>query len=158
MLKLTLLVIFPLQLPDLNYGDFSAWWAIIEVFVFASVVTPLTDFSPNRPFQWSAQCQCAFDNAKSLLANAPVLIAPNFEKRFLLAVDASAYGAGAVLLQEDSTGIEHPVSYFSKKFSRHQQVYSTVEKEALALVLAVQHLFRGLFKLDLWSYRRIYRP
>lgn len=107
---------------------------------FADVVAPLTDLlSPKRPFHWSVQCQCAFDNAKSLLANAPVLTAPNFEKPFLLAVDASAFGAGAVLLQEDDKGVEHPVSYFSKKFNCHQQVYSTVEKEALALVLAVQH-------------------
>lgn len=66
-------------------------------------------------------------------------MAPNFERPFLLAVDASAYGAGAVLLQEDIKGIEHPVSYFSKKFNRHQHACSTVEKEALALVLAIQH-------------------
>lgn len=65
--------------------------------------------------------------------------APNFEKSFSLAIDASACGAGAVLLQEASNDILHPVSYFSKKFNRHQQVYSTIEKEALALVLAVQH-------------------
>lgn len=96
----------------------------------------LTDLSSKRPFEWSQQCQCAFDNAKSLLANAPVLVAANSERPFLLAVDASAYGAGAVLLQEDAKGIEHPVSYFSKKFNRHQKVYSTVEK---ALVLAIQH-------------------
>ncbi len=50
-----------------------------------------------------------------LLANAPVLRAPNYERPFLLAVDASAYGAGAVLLQEDVKGIEHPVSYLKKK-------------------------------------------
>ncbi len=48
---------------------------------FANVVAPLTDLlSPKRPFEWSQQCQCAFDNAKSLLANAPVLGAPNFER------------------------------------------------------------------------------
>ncbi len=35
--------------------------------------------------------------------------------------------------------VQHPVSYFSMKFNRHQQVYSTIEKEALALVLVVQH-------------------
>lgn len=85
---------------------------------FASVVALLTDLlSPKRCFQWSEQCQCAFDHAKLLLANAPVLVAPNFEKKFLLAVDASTYGAGAVLLQEDSNGIKHPVSYFSKKLN-----------------------------------------
>lgn len=47
--------------------------------------------------------------------------------------------AGAVLLQDGGDGVEHPVSYFSKKFNRHQHVYSTIEKEALALVLALTH-------------------
>lgn len=64
---------------------------------FADVVAPLTDLlSLKKPFEWSQQCQCAFDNAKALLANASVLMAPNFIKTFLLNIDASAYGAGAV--------------------------------------------------------------
>ncbi len=79
-----------------------------------------------------------------------MLTAPNFERHFLLAVDASAYSAGTVLLQEDAKGIEHPVSYFSKKCNRHQHVYSTVKKEALALILANQH-----FEVYLSS---VYRP
>ena len=36
-------------------------------------------------------------------------------------------------------GIEHPVCYFSRKFDQHQKNYSTIEKEALALLLALQH-------------------
>ncbi len=47
--------------------------------------------------------------------------------------------AGPVLLQEDWAGIEHPVCYFSKKFSKSQQNYSTTEKEALALAMALRH-------------------
>lgn len=48
-------------------------------------------------------------------------------------------GAGAVLLHEDCAGVEHPVCYFSKKFSKSQRNYSTIEKEALALVMALKH-------------------
>ena len=48
--------------------------------------------------------------------NEPVLIAPNFNLPFKIAVDASDYGAGAVLLQ-DNDNLEYPVCYFSKKFS-----------------------------------------
>lgn len=44
-----------------------------------------------------------------------------------------------VLVQEDLQGIDHPVSYFSKKFNKHQLNYSTIEKEALALLLALQN-------------------
>ncbi len=54
-------------------------------------------------------------------------------------MDASGNGAGAVLLQEDDQGIDHPVCYYSKKFNRHQVNYSTIEKEALALLLTLQH-------------------
>ena len=47
-------------------------------------------------------------------------------------------GAGAVLLQSDDNGVEHPVCYFSKKFNSAQQNYSVVEKELLAIILALQ--------------------
>ena len=43
------------------------------------------------------------------------------------------------MIQESTEGIDHPVCYFSKKFNTSQLKYSTIEKEALALLLALQH-------------------
>lgn len=107
---------------------------------FSSVTKPLTDLlSPAKEFIWSAESQCAFEAIKHLLCSSPVLSAPNFSVPFKLEVDASAVGAGAVLLQEDEEGIDHPICFFSKKFNRHQCNYSTIEKEALALLLSLQH-------------------
>ena len=54
-----------------------------------------------------------------------------------LAVDASDVAIGAILFQEVD-GIEHPICYYSKKLDCHQKRYSTVEKEALGLILAVR--------------------
>jgi len=82
-----------------------------------------------------------------LLTCSPVLSAPNFSLPFKLDIDASAVGVGAVLLQDDKDGIEHPVSYFSRKFNPHQSRYSTIEKEALALLLALQH-FEAYLRLS----------
>ena len=90
-------------------------------------------------FKWTSDCQNAFDKLKAILRSEPVLLAPNFKKEFKLAVDASDVGAGGVLLQEDDNGVDHPVCYFSKKFNKHQKNYSTVEKECLSLILALQH-------------------
>ncbi|KAL0152923.1 hypothetical protein M9458_051752 [Cirrhinus mrigala] len=105
---------------------------------FASVVTPLTDLlSTARKFVWSPECDSTFNAAKDLLSSAPVLSAPCFTLLFKLQVDASSSGARAVLLQEDADGVEHPVCYFSKKFTNAQQKHSTIEKETLALVLAL---------------------
>ena len=43
-------------------------------------------------------------------------------------------------MQEDSNGVDHPVSYFSKTFNKHQKNYSTIEKECLSLILALSIL------------------
>ena len=107
---------------------------------FADIVMPLTNLlSKSAKFEWSNDCQIAFDRAKSLLQTFPVLLTPNFDKQFILTVDSSDLGAGAVLSQEDESGVEHPVCYFSKKFQKHQRNYSTIEKEALSLLLALDH-------------------
>ena len=42
-------------------------------------------------------------------------------------------------MQEDGNGVDHPVSYIFKKFNKHQNNYSTIEKEYLSLILALQH-------------------
>ena len=42
-------------------------------------------------------------------------------------------------MQVGEDGIDHPISYFSKKFDKHQRNYSTIEKECLALILALEH-------------------
>ena len=70
----------------------------------------------------------AFDTAKALLCNTPVLAAPDFEQPFKLEVDASTRGAGAVLLQQDKSGVDHPVCYFSRKCNKCQTNYATIEQ------------------------------
>ena len=54
-------------------------------------------------------------------------------------MDASDIGLGAVLLQEDVEGQDHPICFFSRKFNCHQRNYCTSEKETLALILSLQH-------------------
>ncbi len=103
---------------------------------FSTVVAPLTDLLKGKvKFIWSPSCE-----VKSLLCSEPVLRAPSFDKSFTLHVDASNVGAGAVLQQRDDDGVDHPVSFFfSRKFTSYQRHYSVVEKEALALIWALQH-------------------
>ena len=107
---------------------------------FSVIVDPLTNLLRKKQvFVWSPDCQVAYSKVKAILMNQPVLAAPDFTKNFKLAVDASDIGAGAVLLQEDLHGINHPICYYSKKFSKSQHNYCTSEKELLALVLALQY-------------------
>ena len=70
-------------------------------------------------FVWTEDCQLAFDKVKLLLQKSPVLKSPDYEKPFKLIIDSSDVGIGSVLVQEASDGLDHPVSYFSKKFLKY---------------------------------------
>lgn len=107
---------------------------------FSSVVAPLTDLLKSGvKYSWTPACQSSFETVKALLTSSPVLAAPQLNQAFKLQVDASQVGAGAVLLQEDEHGVDRPVSFFSRKFLSYQANYSVIEKEALALIWALQH-------------------
>jgi hypothetical protein len=69
----------------------------------------------------------------------PVLIPPDYSKPFGIAVDCSDVAMGETLLQERD-GLENPLCFLSRK----QRKYSTLEKEALALLVAV-HTFSVYF-------------
>ena len=51
--------------------------------------------------------------------------------------DASDRGVEAVLSQVQEDGQEHPVGYYSRKLLAREQRYSTIEKECLAIKLAL---------------------
>jgi len=103
---------------------------------FATLCEPLTNLRKNVSFIWSDECQRAFDSVKMSVL---VLVMLDFMKPFILAIYASDFSVGAVLLQEDAKGIEHPIGYFSHKLNASQKNYSTSKKETLALVMALQH-------------------
>ena len=106
---------------------------------FSDVTAPLTNLlQKDVKFNWTEDCQHAVNRVKAILSSEPVLIAPDFTKPFSLLTDASDVGAGAVLMQKDD-GVDRPVSFFSKKFSRSQRNYSTIEKEALSMIMALEH-------------------
>ena len=107
---------------------------------FSEIAAPLTNLlSKKVKFVWTDDCQLVFDKVKLLLQKSPVLKSPDYEKPFKLIIDSSDVGTGSVLVQEASDGLDHPVSYFSKKFLKYQKNYSVVEKETLGLVLALEH-------------------
>ena len=64
---------------------------------------------------------------------------PDFSQEFKLKVDASDIGVGAALMHSGEGDIDHSLAYFSRKLNDRQKHYSTVEKETLALILALQH-------------------
>ena len=107
---------------------------------FSTITYPLTELlAKNVKYIWSEECSNAFNKIKRLLTTSPVLITADYTEQFTLFVDASDVGAGAVITQRGNDETDHPVSFYSKKFDKHQRNYSTIEKECLSLILALQH-------------------
>ena len=96
-------------------------------------------FVLNVNFNWDDSCDISFNKLKSILISHPVLMSPNFSRDFELSIDASDTGIGAMLCQKDDLGESHPVAFFSKKLNEPQRKYSTIEKETLALIAALNH-------------------
>ena len=68
-------------------------------------------------FQWSPECQQAFQQLKDALVSPPVLAYPDFSKSFTLETDASVKGLGVVLSQLQDDHSLHPVAYASRSIS-----------------------------------------
>ena len=74
----------------------------------------LPPLEQNLPtFEWTQLHEESFDKLKLALTSAPVLAYPDYGKPFLLEIDASLKGLGAVLSQEDNNGNTHVISYAS---------------------------------------------
>jgi hypothetical protein len=99
------------------------------------------------PADWSDACQNAFETLKHDLMTSVTLAHPDFNAPFILAVDASFDGIGAVLSQLPPGGkVARPVAFASRTLSRSQLNYPAHRLEFLALKWAVCDKFSHWLK------------
>ena len=90
---------------------------------------------------WSADCERSFTALKARLVSAPTLAFANFSLPFILEVDASHSGLGAVLSQEQE-GIVRPLAYASRSLHPAEKNYSSMKLEFLAMKWAMVEKFK----------------
>ena len=114
---------------------------------FSSTVQPLTALTSTKfPFLWTPEAETAFTTLKTPFSTALILIMPNPEQQFILEVDASNTGAGAVLSQRAPDHMVHPCANLSHRLSPAERNYAVGDRELLALKLALEewrHLVEG---------------
>ncbi|CAF4021322.1 unnamed protein product [Rotaria sp. Silwood2] len=114
---------------------------------FSFIAAPLHKYSPatlqqqknnkKLKFELSDEARIAFHQLKKILTTDLILDLPDDILQFKLQTDACVDGIGAVLLQITPNG-DRPLAYMSKKLTKTQTNWPTIEQECYAIVEAVE--------------------
>ena len=118
---------------------------------YAKLTKPLhsiCNVQKGQKFQdfWTEDCTKAFEILKEKLISAPLLGYPDFNKEFIVEIDASFLGLGAVLSQKQDHGLV-VIGYASRGLRKHEHNmnnYSSMKLELLDLYWAVTVKFRDI--------------
>mgnify|MGYP000385707961 FL=1 len=107
---------------------------------YAQIARPLHELTrQDTVFEWSPECENAFQTLKNKLLEAPILGYPDFSKPFKLWTDCSGQALGACLTQaQGNSGPERVIAYYGRALNKHERNYSVTEQEGLAVVCAVK--------------------
>ena len=107
---------------------------------YAKISQPLLNLiKKDSVFNWTDECECAFQYLRQALIHPPILSYPDFDKAFVLYVDASSYAVGSVLSQTDNDNVEKVIAYASHSLTQSERKWSTYDRELYAIVWAIRH-------------------
>jgi len=108
---------------------------------FMDIARPLHNLTRNdRPWMWTNKEETAFQTLKNIVATSPVLTHPNPNARYRMETDTSNYAYRAILSQKGATDLKyHPIAFYSKSMNPAEWNYGISNKEALAIIKALQH-------------------
>ena len=92
-----------------------------------------------RSFEWTDECQQAFENLKVYLSSSSLLSPSRPGEELYLDLAVSQATISAVLVREEN-GSQRPVYFASRAFRGVEERYPQMEKLAFALVTAAQKL------------------
>ncbi|KAK3556584.1 hypothetical protein QTP70_010780 [Hemibagrus guttatus] len=108
---------------------------------YSSVAGPLTSLLKGKPkrLAWTDQAWAAFQQLKDCFTTAPILQHPDPDLPFVVEVDASSSGLGAVLSQHHGEpGKLHPCAFYSRKLTTAEANYDVGNRELLAIKAALE--------------------
>lgn len=110
----------------------------------------------HKSFSWPAECESVFQEVKSALAKATLLVHPVTDAQIRLTCDASGVAVGGILQQFDGN-VWKPLAFYSKKLSPTECRYSTFDRELLAVYLSIKH-FRYFIEGRTFSVYTDHKP
>lgn len=120
---------------------------------YSTLTAPLHDMLKKDfvwdPGIWTCDYEAVFEHLKQALQKAVAIFYPNYDLPWILRVDASKVGVGAVLSQK-AIGVDgreelQPIAFVSQKFSEQATRWKTIEQEAYSC-------YFGVFKLSYYLH------
>ncbi|KAL0195339.1 hypothetical protein M9458_008911, partial [Cirrhinus mrigala] len=108
---------------------------------FSTVAAPLSSMikQGSTRLTWTPAAAQAYDELRQRFTTAPILHHPDPNLPFLVEVDASNTGVGAVLSQRQGQPLKtYPCAFFSHKLSPAERNYDVGNRELLAIKLALE--------------------
>ncbi|GBO38356.1 Transposon Tf2-6 polyprotein [Araneus ventricosus] len=133
--------------PPTNVKELQRFLGSVNVYnkfipQYAKLRFPLNQLlKKDVKFNWTNECQDAFDKLKETLTTKPVLNLYNPDVTYHVFVDASQKSVGAVLKQPDASDVLHPIAYHSRTLRDYEKNYAITELECLAIVDALDKFY-----------------
>ena len=108
----------------------------------------IRDYKKSRKLNWTEEALQEFYDMKRLVAECPQLYFVDDELPIYVHTDASDYGVGAYVFQEDPSRKQIPIRFLSKALTDEQLRWSTPEKETYAIfwtLMELDYLLRDRF-------------
>ncbi|KAA0068130.1 uncharacterized protein E6C27_scaffold238G00920 [Cucumis melo var. makuwa] len=125
-----IVALIPTKVPELR--SFLGFVNYYRRFIkgYSGIAAPLTNLlKKNQTWDWTEECQRAFDRLKHAVSEEPVMILADHTKPFEVHTDASDFAIGGVLMQDG-----HPIAFESRKLNDTERRYTVQEKEMTAIV------------------------
>jgi hypothetical protein len=106
---------------------------------YSTIVAPVQECVTKVPFRLTIEGYAAFEQVLDLMSSGDMLQPhPDFSRPFIISTDASNFGIGAALEQEDDEGRLRTINVCSRTLGPSERRYSTISREALAIRYAFE--------------------
>lgn len=120
---------------------------------FAEKMEPLYSLlRKDVKFHWNSEANKAFELLKQEITSDRVLVHFDPNKPVILTTDACDTAVAGILSHEFPNGDLRPIAFVSRSLTKAERNYSTIQKEALAIVFSVTKLYQYLTGLLLVSH------